>query len=389
MVAVPCRDLCNLGLESEPRTPCWLSASQFVSHFPSTQPGTPTLPGQGNLPAQQVSLQTPLELRAPPEHVGRGELPADVAGLKAEILQKQPWLGPQGGAWGLAQLKPTGGARPHAVTPSSSPPPSLAYPGGLLGERSKGHTLGSPPQRRPQHTPTPHLRKEVPRLQPPAPCSCCPPPPRPTQPWGPRPATTREPGGPVTQWRGWGLGEAGVCFWKAAARGSWGRVPHPPPPPEPGKPSASRDEAHKGTMGMAGRGESPPDKGPQAPPLASLPSSRCCASSLQGGSAGAGMGWGKVWTPRVTPPPTRVLAFLQVPQQSRNLPPSSLCRLGSLQWLPDAHQGALRTRAWPSLCSSVQRKQALGFSQAQRGLSRAGLCLLQRAMPTVERKLRH
>lgn len=100
------------------------------------------------------------------------------------------------------------------------------------------------------------------------------------------------------------------------------------------------------------------------------------------------MGWGEGLgrTPCDTPTHTCGLAFLQVPQQSRNLPPSSLCRLGSLQRLPDAHQGALRTRAWPSLCSSVQRKQASDSPRHGEGFPGQGCVSCSGAMPTVERE---
>lgn len=72
MVAVPCRDLCNLGLESEPRTPLLAFCSQFVTSLLHNLALLP-YPGRVLLPAQQVSLQTPLSSWwAPQEHVGPG-----------------------------------------------------------------------------------------------------------------------------------------------------------------------------------------------------------------------------------------------------------------------------------------------------------------------------
>lgn len=55
MVAVPCRDLCNLGLESEPCTPLLAFCSQFVTSLLHNLALLP-YPGRVLLPAQQVSL---------------------------------------------------------------------------------------------------------------------------------------------------------------------------------------------------------------------------------------------------------------------------------------------------------------------------------------------
>ena len=57
MVVVPCRDLYNLGLQSEPRTPLLAFCSQFVTSLPHN---LALLPGQGTPPAQQVSLHAPI-----------------------------------------------------------------------------------------------------------------------------------------------------------------------------------------------------------------------------------------------------------------------------------------------------------------------------------------
>lgn len=118
-----------------------------------------------------------------------------------------------------------------------------------------------------------------------------------------------EPGrqGPSGGGGGWAARRS-VCFWKAtaAARGSWGRCLTHGPPPEPGKPSACRDAAHRGTMGTTGRGRGPRQtKALQAPPLASLPSSRCCASlPPRRLSRGLARGWGEgLGRTRVTPYP--------------------------------------------------------------------------------------
>lgn len=168
---------------------------------------------------------------------------------------------------------------------------------------------------------------------------------------------------------------------RRGGKGPLGEVPHPRPPPEPGKPSACREAAHEGTMGTTGRGRGPRQtKALQAPPLASLPSSRCCASlpprRLSRGLA-RGVGGGSWRDPGDTPTHKRGLAFLQVLQQSRNLPPSSLCCSGSLQRLPDTHQGSTKDQDLANSLLFVAKETGLGFSQVQRGLCRAGLCLLQ------------
>lgn len=146
----------------------------------------------------------------------------------------------------------------------------------------------------------------------------------------------------------------------------------------------------QGNNGDGGEGErAPPDKGPPSPaPGVSSFLQVLRFTPSKEARQGAGMGWGEGLgrTPCDTPTHTCGLAFLQVPQQSRNLPPSSLCRLGSLQWLPDAHQGALRTRAWPSLCSSVQRKQASDSPRHGEGFPGQGCVSCSGAMPTVERE---
>lgn len=102
--------------------------------------------------------------------------------------------------------------------------------------------------------------------------------------------------------------------------------------------------------------------------------------SLQGGSAG---GWhgggGRVLDgPRVTPPPTCVTSpSSRCPSKAgTSLPPVSAAWEASSGFLTPI-RAALRTRAWPSLCSSVQRKQASDSPRHGEGFSRAGLCLLQ------------
>lgn len=224
---------------------------------------------------------------------GRGELPADVAGLKAEILRSSRGSDHRVDVGSSPAQTHRRGPPPTAVLPTQLPAPLAGLPWWAAGGRS-GCTLGSPPQRRPWH----HLPLSSqegatsPASSPP--CSC-------SRPAPPRPRSLRVPGRPppggarrtVTQWRGWGLGGAEErLFLESGGEGQLGEVPHPPPPPEPGKPSASRDEAHKGTMGMAGRGRGPRQtKALQAPPLASLPSSRCCAS-LPPRRLGRGLAWG-------------------------------------------------------------------------------------------------
>ena len=84
MVAVPCRDLCNLGLESEPRTPLLAFCSQFVSSLLHNLALLP-YPGRVLLPAQQVSLQTPLS----------GSLCTLKAGKQGSLQMLSSWWAPQ------------------------------------------------------------------------------------------------------------------------------------------------------------------------------------------------------------------------------------------------------------------------------------------------------
>lgn len=186
MVAVPCRDLCNLGLESEPRTLAGFLLS--VRHFPLHNLALLTLPGQGT-PSRPAGL-TADTARAgglPRNMWGRGELPVDVAGLKAEILVKQPWLGPQGRRGEQPSSNPQAGPAPHCRPPNTAPRPLAGLlPGlGKVGMHREAHPKGGPGT-----TSHSHLRK-VPRLQPPAPpapvLASAPAPAA----QGPRPATTR------------------------------------------------------------------------------------------------------------------------------------------------------------------------------------------------------
>lgn len=143
---------------------------------------------------------------------------------------------------------------------------------------------------------------------------------------------------------------------------------------------------------MAGRGRgAPPDKGPPspAPGVSSLPPG--AALSLKEARQGAGMGWGEGLgrTPCDTPTHTCGLAFLQV------CPSKSGTSL--LQSLPleeassgPGHQGALRTGPGQVFALRCKGNRPQDSPRAQRGLSRAGLCLLQRGpCPQMRRKLRH
>lgn len=173
----------------------------------------------------------------------------------------------------------------------------------------------------------------------------------------------------------------------AGSEGQLGEVPHPRPPPEPGKPSASRDSAHKGTMGTA---EGPARQRPSKPrPWRLFLPPGAELHSLQGGSAG---GWhgggGRVLDgPRVTPPPTCVTSpSSRCPSKAgTSLPPVSAAWEASSSFLTPI-RAALRTRAWPSLCSSVQRKEASDSPRHGEGFPGQGCVSCSGVLPTVERE---
>lgn len=72
MVAVPHRDLCNLGLESEPRTPLLAFCSQFVTSLLHNLALLP-YPGRVLLPRPAgLTADTALAGGLPQEHVGPG-----------------------------------------------------------------------------------------------------------------------------------------------------------------------------------------------------------------------------------------------------------------------------------------------------------------------------
>lgn len=77
MVVVPCRDLYNLGLQSEPRTPLLAFCSQFVTSLPHN---LALLPGQGT-PSRPAGLTAGTNPWLSPHPEGRG------AGFPADTLE--------------------------------------------------------------------------------------------------------------------------------------------------------------------------------------------------------------------------------------------------------------------------------------------------------------
>lgn len=162
-MVVPCWDLCNLGLESEPRTPQASFCSEFVPS--ASQPGAPTKwrppfrPGASpqhcsSTPHTQqagdkASLQRLLCWWAPWGNTwGQGEQPADVAGLRAEILISSS---------GCDHRTDLGSspAQTHSTRPipTATSPPTPACPGGAQGRRL-GVNPGKPTPKAAQ-TPSP------------------------------------------------------------------------------------------------------------------------------------------------------------------------------------------------------------------------------------------
>lgn len=221
---------------------------------------------------------------------GRGELPADVAGLKAEILRSSRGSDHRVDVGSSPAQTHRRGPPPTAVLPTQLPAPLAGLPWWAAGGRS-GCTLGSPPQRLPWH----HLPLSSqegatsPASSPP--CSC-------SRPAPPRPRSLRVPGRPppggarrpVTQGRGWGLGGAEErWFLESGGEGQLGEVPHPPPPPRAWEALGLQRGGTQGNNGDGGEGErAPPDKGPPSPAPGVSSFLQVLLHSLQGGSAG---GW--------------------------------------------------------------------------------------------------
>lgn len=164
-------------------------------------------------------------------------------------------------------------------------------------------------------------------------------------------------------------------------RGAAGGGASPTAPSRAWEAGGRQRRGTQGNNGDDGEGErAPPDKGhpSPAPGVSSfLQVLRFTPSKEAQQGSGTGVGEGSWTDPGDTPTHMRGLAFLQVLQQSRNLPPSSLCPSGSLQRLPDTHQGSTKDQGLAKSLLFVAKETGLGFSQARRGLCRVGLCLLQ------------
>ena len=187
-----------------------------------------------------------------------------------------------------------------------------------------------------------------------------------------------------------GVGRRRGAFVSGKRRRQRGAAGGGASPTAPSRAWEALGQQRLGTQGNNGDCEGPHQtKALQAPPLASLPSSRCCAS-LPPRRLGRGLAWG--WgeglgrTPCDTPTHMCDLAFLQVPQQSRNLPPSSLCRLGSLQRLPDAQQGSTKDQGLAKSALRCKGNRPQILPGTERDFPGQGCVSCSGALPTVERE---
>ena len=86
---------------------------------------------------------------------GRGKLPADVAGLKAEILRSSRGSDHRVDVGSSPAQTHSRGPPPTAALPTQLPAPITGLPWWAAGVKS-GCTLGSPPQKRPSGPPPSH-----------------------------------------------------------------------------------------------------------------------------------------------------------------------------------------------------------------------------------------
>ena len=172
----------------------------------------------------------------------------------------------------------------------------------------------------------------------------------------------------------------------AKARGGWGRcLTHGPLPSLGSRRPAERRHTRE-QWGRRGGAEGPARQRPSKPrPWRLFLPPGAALHSLQGGLArGSGEGLGRT---RVTPPPTCVASPSSrcSSKAGTSLPPVSAAREASSGFLTPIRE-ALRTRTWPSLCSSLQRKQASDSPRCEEGFAGQGCVSCSGALPTKKRE---
>lgn len=261
----------------------------------------------------------------------------------------------------------------HPGKPTPKAPP-LALPPTLISGRCHVSSL------RPS---LPFLGPPFSRPAPPRPCSL-------RVPGPPPPGGARPPG---TQRRRWGLGGAEERLFLESDRGGEGQlgeVPHPRPPSRAWEGVGLQRRGTQGNNGDDGEGErAPPDKGPPspAPGVSSfLQVLRFTPSKEAQQGSGTGVGGGS-WTDPGDTLPTCVASPSSrcSSKAGTSLPPVSAAWEASSGFLTPIRE-ALRTRAWPRLCSSLQSKQASDSPRREEGFAGQGCVSCSGALPTEKRE---